>query len=189
MKLSSLSIQLLTIAFVICISGEVGWTATTPFGTDPSARSRPSSGTPLLQSAIGPCAITRPNGKLSAPEPGGWNHGNDSLMTWFPPDGKVVFKPGGPGFVLEDGALSMKFGWWRLRPGQLAILGQRLDGPAPAMRASIPNGYGDIGFQATALIFPTSGCWEVTARLGETNLNFVVLVEKIGPGPRRTTSR
>jgi hypothetical protein len=83
----------------------------------------------------------------------------------------------------------MKFGWWRLRPGQLAILGQRLDGPAPAMRASIPNGYGDIGFQATALIFPTPGCWEVTARLGETNLNFVVLVEKIGPGPRRTTSR
>src|SRR2546427_9892183 len=57
MKLSMLSVQLVTIPFLACISGDVGWATTTPFGTDPSAHSRRSSGTPLLQSAIGPCAI------------------------------------------------------------------------------------------------------------------------------------
>jgi hypothetical protein len=189
MKASMLWAQLLTISLVMYISGDATTAATTPFGIGPSARSRISEGTSLLQSTIGSCATSRPNGKVFAPETAGWNHGNHALVTWLPPDGIVVFKPGGPGFVLEDGALSMKFGWWRLRRGQLAILGQRLDGPAPAMRASIPNGYGDIGFQATALIFPTPGCWAVTARLGDTNLNFVVLVEKIGPGPGRAASR
>jgi hypothetical protein len=39
------------------------------------------------------------------------------------------------------------------------------------------------GFHATALIFPTAGCWEVTGRVGDASLTFVVEVEKIGNGP------
>jgi hypothetical protein len=42
---------------------------------------------------------------------------------------------------------------------------------------------GDIGFQATALIFPTPGCWEVTGHVGSTTLTFVTRVVKIGEGP------
>jgi hypothetical protein len=48
------------------------------------------------------------------------------------------------------------------------------------------NGYGDIGFQASYLIFPTPGCWAVTAQIGErddSRLTFVTKVVKFGKGP------
>ena len=84
---------------------------------------------------------------------------------------RMVFsQPRGPGLVLEDGSLSMKFPWWRGVKGKLTIAGRRLDGSVPPLRARIPDGYGDIGFQATALIFPTEGCWEVTGKVGDTSL-------------------
>jgi len=50
------------------------------------------------------------------------------------------------------------------------------------------DGYGDIGFQASYLIFPTPGCWEVNAQAGEredSRLTFVTKVVKIGDGPAR----
>jgi hypothetical protein len=126
---------------------------------------------------------TAPDGtKTTVASPLG-NHGNDALSTTLWPEGKVVFKPGAAGFVLEDGALEMKFPWWRLVRGRLTIKGRRLDGAAPPLRASIPDGYGEIGFQATELIFPTAGCWEVTGHIGDRSLTFVTLVEKIGKGP------
>jgi hypothetical protein len=42
---------------------------------------------------------------------------------------------------------------------------------------------GEIGAQGTYLVFPTPGCWEITGRLGDAKLTFVLLVEKIGDGP------
>ena len=97
------------------------------------------------------------------------------------PDGTVVFKPSGPGFVLPDGSLSMKFGWYRapgLR-GKLKIGGRRLDGTAPPLRGDFSD-YGDTGFQATSLIFPTAGCWEVAGRVAESSLTFVTRVVYLG---------
>ena len=135
------------------------------------------------------CVVTQPNGTMYAAEPAGGNHGNEALVTWLWPDGKIVFEPGGPGFVLSDGALSMKFGWWRRLNGPLTLEGRRVDGDAPPMRSSIPNGYGEYGFQSTALIFPTPGCWQVTGRVGGSSLTFVVLVERIGEGPGRVSLR
>ncbi len=128
---------------------------------------------------------TAPDGTRTTVESSLGNHGNAALSTALWPEGKVVFNPGGAGFVLENGALSMKFPWWRLVRGRLTIEGRRLDGPAPPLRARIPDGYGEIGFQSTALIFPTPGCWEVTGRVGDQSLTFVTLVEKIGNGPGR----
>jgi hypothetical protein len=61
-----------------------------------------------------------------------------------------------------------------------------MDEPGPPLRADIPDGYGDFGFQATSLIFPTPGCWEVTAQVGnhrDSRLVFTVRVVKIGIGP------
>lgn len=48
------------------------------------------------------------------------------------------------------------------------------------MRADIPEGYGETGFQATALIFPSEGCWEVSGSIGDKELRFVTLVVKGG---------
>jgi hypothetical protein len=43
----------------------------------------------------------------------------------------------------------------------------------------VPDGYGETGFHPSGLRFPTPGCWEVTAKVGETSLTFVTLVVKI----------
>jgi len=89
----------------------------------------------------------------------------------------VVFEAGGPGGVGRDGALGMKFWWWRPETGApLSIEGRRLDAPAPPLRASISYGYEQQRFQSTSLTFPTQGCWEVTGRSGDTELTFVTLV-------------
>jgi hypothetical protein len=129
----------------------------------------------------GPCNVTIPGG-ITQIEPG--FYGTKELAfagAWR--DGTIVFKPGGAGFVLPDGSLSMKFGWQRGVRGALRIDGRRLDATAPPLRAHIPNAYGDIGFQATALIFPTPGCWEVTGRVGNASVTFITKVVKIGDGP------
>lgn len=129
----------------------------------------------------GSCNVTIPGG-ITRIEQG--LYGTKELAFAGPwPDGTVVFKPGGPGFVLPDGSLSMKFAWQRGVRGALRIDGRRLDATAPPLRAHIPNGYGDIGFQATALIFPTPGCWEVTGRVGNARVTFITKVVKIGEGP------
>lgn len=82
--------------------------------------------------------------------------------------------------VQPDGSLSMKWSWWRAANGQLTIEGRRLDDiNAPPPGAVIPGGYGDTGFQPGGLIFPTEGCWEVTGRVGNSTLTFVVYVAKV----------
>jgi hypothetical protein len=101
-----------------------------------------------------------------------------------------VFWPGGAGFVaVSDGALGMKFGWERKRHGRLSIKGRRLDAPAKPLRAFVPEMPRDIGFQSTNLMFPGTGCWEVTAELDGDALTFVVLIIKIGSGPTARIDR
>jgi hypothetical protein len=62
--------------------------------------------------------------------------------------------------------------------GQLVIEGRRLDGKARPIRADIPSGYGESGFQPSGIYFSTEGCWEVTGSVGEASLTFVTLVVK-----------
>lgn len=134
---------------------------------------------PLVIPTDGPCAVTLPNGSGppgETPDPRGY--GNGVLWTWLWPDGTVVFSPGGPGQIHDDGALEMKFPWHRAGQGQLVIRGQRLDAPAPPLRANVPGGYGDTGFQASSLVFPAAGCWEVTGTVGSSSLTFVTRVVK-----------
>jgi hypothetical protein len=101
------------------------------------------------------CAVTIPSqSKLLH-----GNYGNGKLWTTVWSDGKVAFRPGGPGFVLPDGSVAMKFPWWRGVEGKLTIQGRRLDAAAAPLRAEVPEGYGDTGFQASEIIFPTTGCW------------------------------
>lgn len=133
------------------------------------------------------CTVTAPNGVAAGEEqPDLGSYGNRDVSVgpfglW--PNGTVIFKPGGAGFVTRSGALGMKFGWRRGVSGQLRIVGRRLDATAPPLRAEVPSGYGNRGFQATYVIFPTPGCWEVTGRVGEASVTFVTEVVRIGDGP------
>lgn len=90
-------------------------------------------------------------------------------------DSTVVFRPRGWGSILADGSMKMKYPWFRAQglTGKLTITGRRLDGAAPPLRAHIPKGYSATGFQATELIFPTEGCWEIAGKVGDTTLTFV----------------
>jgi len=133
------------------------------------------------------CKVTRPNGIAAGVKETVPNSYGNSEVSVGPfglcPDGILVFKPGGAGFVTRTGALGMKWGWMRGVPGELRITGRRLDGEAPPLRSEVPSGYGDRGFQASYLIFPTAGCWEVTGSVGQSSVTFVTKVVKIGKGP------
>jgi hypothetical protein len=133
------------------------------------------------------CDVTKPNGIAAGEEqlaPGSYGNREVSVGPFgLWPDGTVVFKPGGPGFVTRDGSLGMKFGWLRGVSGQLKITGRRLDAEAPPLRAEVRDGYVNRGFQATYIIFPTPGCWEVTGRVGDSSVTFVTKVIKVGDGP------
>ena len=132
------------------------------------------------QPASGNCVVTMPNGNTPSGEKSGPSyHGNGQLWTALWPDGRVVFRPGGPGSTEPDGTLGMKWPWWRGVQGRLSIQGRRLDGAAPPLRAQIPDGYGEAGFQSTGLLFPTEGCWEVTGQVDGASLTFVTRVVKL----------
>jgi hypothetical protein len=123
------------------------------------------------------CPVTSPNGSAPPGEtPNAAHHGNGDLWTALWQDETVIFEPEGPGIRDADGSLRMKWPFWRAVVGDLQVHGRRLDEHAPAMRPMILDGYGDTGFQATVLIFPTPGCWEVTAQVGTASLAFVTRV-------------
>lgn len=101
--------------------------------------------------------------------------GGDGLWTTLWPDGIIAVKPSD---VRSDGSIAVGFSWYRdeVARGGLLLAGTRLDGAAPPLRASVASHYGDMGFQPTALSFPSPGCWEVTATSGKAVLTFVTLV-------------
>jgi len=141
-----------------------------------------SSATSFTQSVVGvlmhriglgdKCPLTVPN---LNPPPGrmfGVPHREGKLWVGVWASNIVFQKP------QADGWIDAKFGWWRGVPGQLTIEAHRLDGEAPPARSDVPFGYGDAGFQASGVIFPTEGCWEVTGRVGNASLTFVTVVLK-----------
>ena len=165
------------------LAGCAGGRSTT---TTTAAPSTASTGPPRQVSGTGAsgCPVTSPS---SVGPPGvspslffGWgaSHGNGKLWVGGLWPGGVI--AAGPDFVTEDGAVGMKFGWWRAVAGTLRITGRRLDRAAPPLRAEVPDGYGETGFQATGVYFPTEGCWEVTGEVGTTSLTFVTFVVKRG---------
>jgi hypothetical protein len=151
------------------------WPAPTPFLSAQSAQSTT-------------CPVTTPNGNrppdavlargrlLSSDL--SQLHGNGAISTFLWPGGTVVFRKGGPGLVLPDGSMSMKFFWLLATDDRVSLTGRRLDADAPPLRAVIPDGYVGKGFQPSGLVFPTTGCWEVTASAGAAKLTFVTAVVK-----------
>jgi len=128
------------------------------------------------------CAVTQPNhshvppsvqAKAQVGETSESLFGNDKIWTYLWPDGTVTFRKNGPGFVLRDGSLQMKFLWLLAVDGPLALSGRRLDGTAPPLRSDFSPTAPGTGFQPSYVIFPTPGCWEVTARANGSELTFV----------------
>lgn len=113
----------------------------------------------------------------------GGMYGNDAIDVVLPPDGKFVFRPKGPGFIDRDGALGIKVSWNVKTTGLLDVTGRRLDGPAPRARAYMSYRTGKPGGQSNFVVFPTPGCWEIVASVGQQSLTFVVAVELIDSGP------
>jgi hypothetical protein len=122
------------------------------------------------------CPVTTPNGSNPpgvAAGAGGNIHGNGDLWVTLSYGGVI---PAGKNTLQPDGSIRMKFPWWRGEIGELKISGVRLDAAAPPLRADVPSGYGSTGFQASAVFFPTVGCWEVTGRAGSAALTIIVMV-------------
>lgn len=136
------------------------------------------------------CHVTRPNGIVAGSSERNKESYGNALLSVGPfglwPNGTVVFKPGGPGFQTQDGALGMKFYWTRGVRGKLKVTGRRIDADAPPLRFGTGTPNSESDGLASYLIFPTPGCWEVTAQIGDradSKIVFVTRVEKIGEGP------
>jgi hypothetical protein len=122
------------------------------------------------------CPVTTPNGlqlpaEMNQGSRSPYLHGNGKLWTILPINGILVLTPE------KDGAIGDKFPWWRTVRGSLTIQGRRLDGAEGTLRSNIPAGYGATGFQSTAIFFSGEGCWEITGRVGDATLTFVLNVQ------------
>lgn len=133
---------------------------------------------PLTKAAIASCPVTIPNGSTPPfEEPSSLEHGNGDLWTAIQDWGKVGVSPR---FVNTDGSINLKWLWWRGVRGKLTVEGRRLDAPAPPAQGYYDTpGYGDSGFQAGGILFPSEGCWEISGRVGNASLTFVTLVVKV----------
>ena len=123
----------------------------------------------MISHAIGPMG-----GPPAGNTPGTSAYGNGKLFVWaLDMRGTIVATPD---FVNPDGSIGWKFPWMRVVPGSLTITGQRLDAPAPPLKSYVPSGYGDVGFQASGVTFPSEGCWRITGKVDHTSVTFVNLV-------------
>ena len=136
-----------------------------------------------------PCNVTAPNGVVAGSSESQKESFGNPLLSVFGlwPNGAVIFRPGGPGFVTSDGALGMKFLWIRGGRGKVQIAGRRVDHDSAAVPLRwAMHDYADRGIQPSYLIFPTPGCWEVTGQLAgdnESKVTFVTRIVKEGEGP------
>jgi hypothetical protein len=89
------------------------------------------------------------------------------------PGGVIVARDG---LINPNGSIDWKYGWWRKAAGNLTITGHRLDASAPPLTSHVPDGYGNVGFQASGVTFPSEGCWQITGQTDDTALTFVTLV-------------
>ena len=135
-----------------------------------AAVARPAD-VPRVETATTACAVTRTStGRLSARRSG------RRLTTTLPPGG-VLSRP-----RADDGSIGTKLGWTPFGFGserELTIAGKRLDAPAPPLRVLGVNwGYSSTGrgSWATAVAFPSEGCWRITATVAGVRLSYVTRV-------------
>jgi hypothetical protein len=167
----------LTVVVLICACASS--TAGTPNSPLPTG--------PVPSMIAGPCPVTTPPPVALTPPPpagtgpnpnlvftagpGNFLYGNDALIAILPNDGTI--HPSDPSRGLPGG---VKFAWWRIAHGALAIATRRLDAVTVQQSPNVPDPYGDTGFQASSLNFSSPGCWQVSGTVGGKALTFVVNV-------------
>jgi hypothetical protein len=104
-----------------------------------------------------------------SPEPGYYYINEDASIwasAWWFGEEKIYLRAGDQG---------VKLGWFRPSGAELEIVGKRIDGNAPPLESHVPCCY-PTRFQAAGLMFPSAGCWEITASAEDRVLTFVVSV-------------
>lgn len=102
-------------------------------------------------------------------------YGNGFLSTGVPgPDGVLATRRD------PDGSLFQKL-WWLPRQGfggDLTVRGERLDAPGSMRVLSVNWGHSSTGrgSWASAVTFPSEGCWRLTGDVGDVALTYVVKV-------------
>lgn len=93
-------------------------------------------------------------------------------QNWYKsPDGQIwASKP------LRWMASGNKVLWGKPIGSELQASVHRLDGAAPPIQADVSCCYADFGYQASAIYFPTAGCWEIEGRVAGSVFHFVVKV-------------
>jgi hypothetical protein len=67
--------------------------------------------------------------------------------------------------------------WMRPPNTELTIAARRLDGDAPKLTVGPAAPY-QTAYLAVGVVFPTAGCWEVTATSGDSTLTFITRVRE-----------
>ena len=135
------------------------------------------------------CSVTvQQNPPFTAPAPYSANapwadmfwYGSTSLWVALPTNGIWSSLPHNP-----EG-YTQKIPWWRegyswtAEPEPaLVVTGERLDSKAPPLHASSANGSyaADMGSaMMMGVDFPTPGCWKITGKYKDAELNFIVWV-------------
>jgi hypothetical protein len=108
--------------------------------------------------------------------PSNWYLNGDRTL-WAGPVPDSGWPSGGTLFSGGAVVKGQKTYWVRPQGTQLVISGRRLDGDAPPVEAQVPCCYRN-GYQIVGLFFPTPGCWEITAKAGDGELQFVTEVNR-----------
>jgi hypothetical protein len=134
---------------------------------------------PDQAAVVGSCPVTQPNGNTPPSEDfEPRRHGNGELWTALWPEGTVLIGSDGPGNIHEDGSLEINFPWWRGPDlqGALEVSGTKLDGQGETLQVKVIADPNEDGFQASTLVFPSEGCWQITATVGDASLTIVTYV-------------
>jgi hypothetical protein len=123
--------------------------------------------------------------------------GNGILSSSVPgPDGVLATR--------NDGGMLFQKLWWLPKKGftgNLVVRGERLDAPGEMKVLGVNWGYSSDGrgSWATAVEFPSEGCWRLSGRVGDVSLAYVVKVVEgcgdtytpppCGPTVRSSSSR
>lgn len=119
------------------------------------------------------CPTTKPNGNVPPVGPGSWAdfqwHGNGALWIWLRPDG-----------ILVTNALGGEKKIWVAKQwlSGLAVHYRMLDPPSAPVTAQVVSGTlsGYDGPSWASRMSFQPGCWQISGRLGDVSLSFVVQV-------------
>jgi LysM repeat protein len=120
------------------------------------------------------CPVTQANGSLppgtqTSENQEVMNYGNGELWTIVPPDGKIHMLPDNQ---LPNGSFALNWPWWKRTDAHFSFEGHRLEAEAAELIVEMSEPFYNL--TSPTLIFPTTGCWEITARAGEASLTLVV---------------